>query len=212
VASDLATLRAAIDAHIFTLQYPPALLRGIAEISERVLASEFNGFCVSPAMPLIVHDRVAFGELFSLIPLESHWCRGYLLLQTEESEMLKLLDFAGGSASAASVEALKDRLREATNLIWGLFRNRFCGDLQVTSVPNVQVPLVFNLREKSVSFGASSTHLCVRYRLTDEARDLSLSISERFVFNLKWSPEDFGEVVTGTESNTEVAAGEIEYF
>jgi hypothetical protein len=209
VASDFSSLRTAIDSHIFTMQYPPALLRGIAEISERVLASEFGGFTLTPSAPLIVHDRVVFGELFSLIPLESHWCRGYLLLQTEESEMLKLLDLAGG-ASSTSVDALKDRLREATNLVWGLFKNRYVGDLEIPSSSHVQVPLVFNLREKSVSFGASNTHLCMRYRLTDESRDLSLWISLRFVFNLTWAPANFRELNAGVDASA--GAGGLEYF
>jgi hypothetical protein len=212
VASDLDTLLAAIDAHVFTLHYPKALLRGIAEISERVLTSEFGGFSLSPAMPLIVHDQVSFGELFSLIPLESHWCRGYLLLQTEESEMLKLLDFGSASAGGASIDALKDRLREATNLIWGLFKNRYANDRQASAPSNVQVPLVFNLREKSVSFGASNTHLCMRYRLSDEARDLSLWICARFVFNLTWAPQDFCETVAVPDDAAGVAAGGLEYF
>ena len=34
--------------------------------------------------PYIVRDRIIFGEVFSLIPLESSWCRGYMMLQTEE--------------------------------------------------------------------------------------------------------------------------------
>jgi hypothetical protein len=211
VAGELESLRSAIDTHIFTLHYPPALLRGIAEISERVLATEFGAFSVTPATPLIVHDRVVFGELFSLIPLESPWCRGYLLLQTEESELLKLLDLDAASSSGASIDALKDRLREATNLIWGLFKNRYAGDLDVSSASNVQVPLVFNLREKSVSFGASSTHLCLRYRLTDEARDLSLWVCERFVFNLTWNPANFDERCPSAEAGS-IAAGGLEYF
>ena len=39
-----------------------------------------------------MRDRIIFGEVFSLIPLESTWCRGYMMMQAEEQPILDLLD------------------------------------------------------------------------------------------------------------------------
>src|SRR6202040_1595107 len=81
VASDMDALRKVIDEYIFCLMYPNALLRGIAEITTAVLSSQLKAFKISFDTPYLVRDRVIFGELFSLMPLESAWCRGYMMLQ-----------------------------------------------------------------------------------------------------------------------------------
>src|SRR5687767_12081142 len=78
VASDFDSLRKVIDEYIFSLIYPNALLRGISEIMDSVLTSQFPGKRASFDTPYIVHDRIIFGEVFSLIQLESGWCRGYM--------------------------------------------------------------------------------------------------------------------------------------
>ena len=41
VSSDMSVLRAIVDQYIFRLIYPNALVRGIAELTESVLASQF---------------------------------------------------------------------------------------------------------------------------------------------------------------------------
>ena len=207
---DLAALARAVERHILTLRYPEALVHGITEISQRVLASEFCGFQIEAQTPTVVHDRVFFGGLFSLIPLESGWCRGYLMLQTDESRMLQLLDHSGVDGAGTDLRSLNDRLREATNLIWGLFKNRYVGDRTVRADSNVQVPLVFNLEDRCISFGASNTHVCFPYRLKDETRGLSIDLQERFVFNLNWAPDDFHEIAPPPDSG--VGSGSLEFF
>ena len=53
--------------------------------------------------PYVVHDRIIFGEVSTLIPIESSWCRGYMMLQTEE---IALLDYYANSiAQLLPVEA-----------------------------------------------------------------------------------------------------------
>jgi hypothetical protein len=56
--------------------------------------------------------------VFSLIPLESSWCRGYMMLQTEEEPILGMLnsDPLFPESNFRDVNAL---LGEITNLIWG---------------------------------------------------------------------------------------------
>ena len=76
-----------IEESIFCLVYPNALVRGISEISVNALQALFRDRIVRCEAPYIVRDRIIYGEVFTLIPLESSWCRGYMMLQTEEDAM-----------------------------------------------------------------------------------------------------------------------------
>jgi hypothetical protein len=205
---DLSGLRRALDEFIFSLSYPNALVRGITEITENVLASQFRQLTPSWDTPYIVRDRVIFGEVFSLIPLESAWCRGYMMLQTEEEAILRLLndDPCFPPAEFRDVNSL---LGEITNLIWGAFKNRYIGDGAAQSA-QVQVPIIVNHKHKSISFGSENPQLCFLYTLTDDRSGQSVKLYQRFIFNLNWSPEDFREITQ--ESDALVASGELELF
>jgi len=157
-----------------------------------------------------VRDRVIFGELFSLMPLESAWCRGYMMLQTEEDPLVELLTRTGPPGAQDSFRHVNDLLGETTNLIWGAFKNRFIGDGKLSAAHQVQVPLVVNHRHKYISFGTENPQLCFRYTLTDEASRRSWAIYERFVFNLEWSPDQFQEMPRDVAGLVE--SGEMELF
>ena len=210
VASDMAALRKVIDEYIFCLMYPNALLRGISEITTAVLSSQFKAFTVSLDTPYIVRDRVIFGELFSLMPLESAWCRGYMMLQTQEGPFLEMLAREAVPETATTFRHVNDLLGEVTNLIWGAFKNRYIGDGKSSSGGHVQVPLLVNHKHKYISFGTENPQLCFRYTLTDEATGRSLTLYERFAFNLEWSPEDFAEISQDVAGLVE--SGEMELF
>ena len=211
VSSDMSVLRRIVDQYIFSLVYPNALVRGIGELTESVLAGQFPSWHIDRDTPHIVRDRLIFGEVFSLIPLESHWCRGYMMLQTEEKPLLGLL--AGSSTSLdrkTDFRAVNSLLGEVTNLIWGSFKNRYIGDASTSAVASIQVPLVVNQQHQYISFGTDNPQLCFRYKLTDGARDRCFTLVQRFVFNLNWSPEDFREIAP--ESNGLIESGELELF
>ena len=193
VAQDMVALRKVIDEYIFCLMYPNALLRGIAEITESVLKTQCKALNVYMETPYIVRDRVIFGELFSLIQLESSWCRGYMMLQTEEAPFIELL---GGQAGGSTVtfRDVNDLLSEITNLIWGAFKNRYIGDMGTRAAAQVQVPLIVNHKHKYISFGTENPQLCFRFTLTDPESGRSTAIYARYVFNLSWSPDDFQEI------------------
>jgi Chemotaxis phosphatase CheX len=210
VASDMGALRKVIDEYIFCLLYPNALLRGIAEITTAVLSSQLKAFKISLDTPYIVRDRVIFGELFSLMPLESAWCRGYMMLQTEEDPLLELLAREGLPDAAASFRRVNDLLGEVTNLIWGAFKNRYIGDSKSSAGHQVQVPLLVNHKHKYISFGSENPQLCFRYTLTDESTTRSLTLYQRFAFNLEWSPDDFAEISHDVAGLVE--SGEMELF
>ncbi len=204
IANDMAALRKVVGERIFCLMYPNALLRGIAEITESVLTSQFSGVRVSVDTPYIVHDRIIFGELFSLMQLESSWCRGYMMLQTEEDPLLVL----GGHPPGASFRNVNDLLGEITNLVWGAVKNRYLGDPAIMS--GSQVPLLVNHKHKYISFGTSNPQLCFRFTLTDAAGMHTTTLYARFVFNLSWSPEDFKEIPQAFAGLVE--SGELQLF
>lgn len=207
IANDMAALRKVIDERIFCLTYPNALLRGIAEIMQFVLANQFAGAGIAVDTPYIVHDRIIFGELFSLMPLESAWCRGYMTLQTEEDPLLVLAGHPVG-LPGASFRTVNDLLGEITNLVWGAFKNRYLGD--TCAYGGAQVPLIVNHKHKYISFGTSNPQLCFRLTLTDAAGTCSTTMYARFVFNLSWSPEDFTEIPQKFAGLVE--SGELQLF
>jgi hypothetical protein len=193
VASDINSLRAVIDEYIFCMLYPNALLRGICEITTSILTSQLQTLTVTLDTPYIVHDRVIYGGLFSLIPLESAWCRGYMMLQVEERPLAEFL--AGGELrSADAFREVSDLLGEITNLIWGSFKNRYVGEARSAVALQTQVPIIVNHERKYISFGTQNPQLCFRYTLTNAQTGHSTSLWERFIFNLQWSPDDFTEI------------------
>lgn len=209
VSSDSNSLSKVIDEYIFSLVYPNALVRGISEITESVLTSQFKHLTPHWDTPLIVRDRVIFGEVFSLIPLESSWCRGYMMLQTEEEAILDALNI-DRSFPEPGFRDVNSLLGEVTNLIWGAFKNRYIGDQTAISGSHIQVPIIVNHKHKYISFGAENPQLCFFYTLTDEATGKTVKLHQRFVFNLSWSPEDFKEIAH--DSSELVASGELEMF
>jgi len=209
VGADMAALKAVFDEYIFSLVYPNALVRGISEITEKVLTSQFKSMSVSWNTPYIVRDSVIFGEVFSLIPLESSWCRGYMMLQTEEEPVLDLLE-GSNLIDEVSFRDVNSLLGEITNLIWGSFKNRYIGDEKAAITNQVQVPLVINHKHKYISFGTENPQLCFLYTLSDENTGRSVKLYQRFIFNLNWSPEDFKEIEHDVEEL--VDAGELELF
>lgn len=207
---DFVALNAAIDEYLFSQVYPNALVRGISEITEGVLASLFSRFCVSAGTPYLVRDPIIFGEVFSLIPLESNWCRGYMMLQTEEHPLLELTGGAHYAEGVSNFRAVNGLLGEMTNLIWGAFKNRYVGDAARHERSGVEVPLLINHEHRYISFGTNNPQLCFIYTLTDAMNGRKFRVYQRFVFNLYWSPEDFREVEQ--MSGELVASGELELF
>jgi hypothetical protein len=212
-AEDLPALHEAVQRHIFNCYYPSALVRGITELTVNMLASQFNGVDISFDTPCLVRDRLIHGELLSLIPIESNWCRGYLMLQADESE---IISFVSQGKTWLELEHVDFRdcnnvLAEATNLIWGGFKTRFVPD-DLPTVHLTQVPIIVNHQHRYISFGSQDPQLSVRYTLRDTSpgSKLKLDIHQRFIFNLHWSPQ---ELVENDESVGKLlAAGQVEYF
>jgi hypothetical protein len=215
VQREPATLKSALDAWVFTHDYPEPLVRGITEMTTERLRRVFGELDVSWETPCIVRDRIIFGEVFSLIPLETAWCRGYLLMQAEEAPLIGLLPPRAGREPATDFRELNSLLGELTNLVWGAFRNRYLGEAQDAAPrgAQVQVPLLINHRRRYLSFGSDNPQLCIKYRLLDRKTGREVTIDQRFVFSLGWMPEAFGETVQTIEDPAAAHdAGELELF
>ncbi len=213
------TLLAALDVHVFSHEYPDPLVDGITDMTFGRLRGLFPDLEVNWDTPSVVRDRIIFGEVLTLIPIETAWCRGWLLMQTEEMPLIELLPPRAGRDEASDFRDVNGVLGELTNLVWGAFRNRYLGnasnaDGSDVGRAQVQVPLLINHRRRYLSFGSDNPQLCIKYRLTCPATGREVVIDQRFVFSLGWSREGFDETAAQAAAAAEVeqASGELELF
>lgn len=209
-AADIESLVPVVQRSIFSLVYPAALVRGITEISQSSFASQFRGMQLDIDPPYIVRDRLIFGEVFTLIPIESRWCRGFMMLQSEAASLQRLESSHThmDAADADDFRNLNGLLSELTNLIWGAFKNRYGGHEPRDMVAS-QVPIVVNNLHRYISFGSSDPQLGLRCTLSAPGIE-PVEIYQRFVFSLNWSPEDFRE--NDADTDNLLASGELELF
>jgi hypothetical protein len=219
--SDPQTLLAALNEHVFSHEYPDPLVDGITDMTFGRLRDLFPDLEVNWDTPSIVRDRIIFGEVLTLIPIETAWCRGWLLMQTEEMPLIELLPRSGRMRldDASDFRDVNGVLGELTNLVWGAFRNRYLGNPRATDEAGragvqVQVPLLINHRRHYLSFGSDNPQLCIKYRLTCPKTGREVTIDQRFVFSLGWSREGFDETAAQAAAAAveEQASGELELF
>lgn len=190
-------------------EYPEALVSGIIDITQGVFRGLFGEIDIVCEPPTVLRDRIIFGEVFSLIPLESAWCRGYMMMQAEQVPFMTLLENTGSCEGQAGFRELNGMLGEMTNLIWGAFKNRYMGDPSKIDRSQVQVPLLINHKRKYISFGTDNPQLAFVYKLTDTASGQSITLHQHFVFSLNWSPEDFREAAQAVVAPVETGALEL---
>lgn len=212
--NDLDRLSELIDQNLFSRFYPMPLIRGIQEISQSAFQSTIFDINVTCEPPYLVKDNIIYGELFSMIPLESEWCRGYMMLQTTKLEVEEMI--AGEKTHLKTdhptFRDVNDLMNEITNLIWGGIRSRFFQSGQSDeAVGKTQVPILVNHNEKCISFGTAEPQLCFRYTINDAEKGCpSIVIYQKLIFNLDWRPEAFQEGNQSTEDL--VDSGELELF
>jgi len=211
--ADLQPLQVSLDASIFSRIYPNDLVRGITEFTSASLENLFRNCDVGIETPYLVKDRLIYGEVFTLIAIESNWCRGYMMLQASEEALLELIiRNEGGEDEPLTFRELNNVLGEATNLIWGSFKNRYTGPSNNGGGAMLtQVPIIINHHRKYISFGSEDPQLCLKYtlRLRSRPEVAPVPIYQRFVFNLNWSPDEFME---NPSVDALVSSGELEMF
>lgn len=207
--SDLGGLPASLDASIFSRIYPNELVRGITEFTRASLQTLFRDCDVDIETPYLVKDRIIYGEVFTMISIESDWCRGYMMLQASEAALLRLI---GGETRSVTFRELNNVLGEATNLIWGSFKNRYSSTRgEAKPSMQTQVPIVINHQRSYISFGSDDPQLCLKYTLRKQGQPdaAPVPIFQRFVFNLSWAPDQFKE---NPSVESLVSLGELEMF
>ncbi|SFE92888.1 chemotaxis protein CheX [Paracidovorax wautersii] len=212
--AEIDALKAEVDRKLFDRVYPTSLVRTLGEMTQAALASQFKGMQVRLDPPYVVRDRLIHGELFTLIPMETPWCRGFMTLQTDAGSLRRAVA-AGRTAFSAEESAdfrnLNAILGELTNLVWGAFRNRF-GTEGASGSFGVQVPIIVNHLHRYISFGTESPQLCFKCQLwaPEDPEATAITIYQRFAFSLSWAPELYREseaLLSGF-----VESGELELF
>lgn len=211
---NMAVLQQAISESIFSTDYPSALVQGLTEIAKAALDSQFIGMKAETDTPYVVLDKLIFGEIFTLIPIETSWCRGYMMLQVEEDALLALVNTQHTYAKlehSHDFRNLNGILNEVTNMIWGAFKNKYMG-AAMTDRALSQVPMVINPGHQHISFGSDNPQLCLKHTLKtrDGVGSESIDVYQKFVFNMNWNPEDFKENEAVAEDL--VDSGELEMF
>ncbi len=194
--------------HIFIQDYPAEMIKQIQEFSVNSINSLIRGMEVHAPAPTIIRDKVIYGEILSLIPVNTSWCRGYMMVQTDMDDLYRILNQSEKNPgySQEPEVVIPPLVGELTNLMWGGFKNVFIKEGFYDSLgPDIQVPIIINNRNKNISFGGDIPQLCFEYILQDK---LSLTresrIVQKFIFNLNWNPaavEEFdfsGMVQDGT--------------
>lgn len=209
---DITPLKVSLNQYLFSMLYPDSMVHGIMELSLNALSHQFAGLSVSCRTPSLVKDRIIFGEVFTLIPLESSWFKGYMLLQTSEAGIMQLAsgNNESGWSNLTGFRSVNNILSEITNLIWGAFKNRYIPADDPGTLSPVQVPIVINHAHHYVSFGSDHPHLCFEYTLKNHLDEEQVSFQQWFVFNLNWSPDQFREIPETMADLVE--SGELELF
>lgn len=207
----LEELDANINKHIFSSYYPINLIRGIQEISHESLENIIGGCTIECEKVYLVKDNIIYGELFSLIPIESDWGRGFMMLQTEQDSILSAIKNRKTTLEFCepNFREVNEVLNEITNLIWGKVKSRYI--IKEPSDSAIHVPILVNHLEKYISFGSREPQLCFRYIITDNNdKQPPITLYQRLIFNLSYNPCRFTDVTNDVDEL--VKCGELEFF
>jgi len=211
-----ASLNSLLDQYLADTEYPISLIRRIEEVTHASLAALFKDVEISNELPYLVKDKLTYGDILSLLPVEAPWFSGYMMVQSEEQPMLALIRDGRTAIDGSNVDFrdVMGMLSEITNLAWGGLRTRLLA-LHPESVDDstrISVPITVNQYKEFISFGTDRSQLCFKYSLTDKHNKLPpATLYQKFIFNIRWSPEAYLEA---DENNIEdlVESGCLEFF
>ena len=207
-------LKELVDTYLFNRHYPNAFVTSVKEFTLAAFQAAFKGLHAEIDPPYIVKDKIIYGELFSLLPLESTWCRGYMTLQSEEDNVRQAI--AARKTQMHAIEPnfhhVNELLAELANMVRGGFKTRYGSEaIDLQGHVRVEVPIIINYAHKYISFGTDAPQLCFKITLTDPDGKLRpVVMYEKFIFSLDWSPEKYAE--SNQSVNDLVSSGEHELF
>lgn len=214
-SGDYVSAKELIETYLFSRHYPNEFVSEIKSMTIAAIQASFKGMRVEVDQPYIIKDKLIYGELFSLIPLESNWCRGYMMLQTEEEKIMEMIRAKKSSVNAPepTFRHVNGVLGELSNMVWGSFKTRY-GIKNLQDGPGqvrVEIPIIVNHARKYISFGSDDPQLCFKFTVTDPDGKLGPTVLyQKFIFSLDWAPEKYAE--SNQNVNELVSSGELELF
>ena len=205
-----------LDQYLADTEYPISLIRRMEEITHSSLNALFRDVEVTNELPYLVKDKLTYGDILSLLPIESPWFSGYMMVQSEEQPMIELIK-DGRTAIDGTNADFRDvmgMLSEITNLAWGGLRTRLLAlhPAQAAEETRISVPITVNQYKEYISFGTDRSQLCFKYSLRDiHGRLAPVTLYQKFIFNIRWSPEEYRQA---DENNVDelVESGCLELF
>jgi len=214
VYGEVAQLKGLVDTFLFNRHYPNEFVASVKDFTLSAFRAAFKGLQIEVDPPYIVKDKIIYGELFSLLPLESNWCRGYMTLQSEEDSVREAIAARKTQLNAVepSFRHVNELLAELANMIWGGFKTRYgAAVIEPQGRVRVEVPIIINHARRYISFGTDDPQLCFKFTLTDpEGKLRPVVMYQKFIFSLDWSPEKYAE--SNQSVNDLVTSGELEMF
>jgi hypothetical protein len=210
------TLTKLVDQYLADTEYPISLIRRIEEVSHQSLTTLFKNMDVTNELPYLVKDKLTWGDMISIIPVESPWFDGYMMVQTEEQPLINAIR-AGKTSIEPENTDFRDVmgiLSEICNLAWGGLKTRLLAltTNYVKDPYKISVPITVNQYKEYISFGTDRSQLCFKYTLRDTTGKVDpVTIYQKFIFNIRWNPEEYRESDQNTVEEL-VESGELELF
>ncbi len=208
--NDTDSLDRAIEENIFCTFYPVPMIKEFQAISNKSFLSINDDLDVSMETPFIVKSRVIYGELFSLMAIESDWYNGFMMIQSTYEELGRVLS----KRKEKNCElACNDLLNELTNLIYGGMKSSFSNNASgnIDGARKIQIPTIINHQKKYISFGGNQPQLCFKFLIKSKSGVFEpFSIYHKLVFNVSWEPRHFDEASFSADDL--VDSGELELF
>jgi len=203
-----------VDSFLFQKHYPMNFVSGVKDVSFDAMHASFQEMNITCEPPYLVKDKIIFGELLSLISLESSWCRGYMMIEVNEGNLMGIINAhkAKCDPHETNFRHVNAVLSELSNMIWGGFKSRFISSEAMHNTGHrVEIPIIINHMRKYISFGSDDPQLCFKYTLADKNGKVApVTLFQKFIFSLDWNPEKFSESQKSVDDF--VSSGDLEFF
>lgn len=204
------------DQYLADTEYPISLIRRIEEVTTSSLESTFKNCTIKLALPYLVKDKLTYGDIVSLLPVQAPWFNGYMMLQVEEEPMIKMIESEKTSIDSERVDFrdVMGMLSEVSNMAWGGLKTRLL-NLHPPGYEErnlIAVPITVNQYKEYISFGTDRSQLCFEYTIYDNEHNVEpVKLFQKFIFNIKWQPDEYRAADENTVEEL-VESGALELF
>lgn len=194
-AGETTKLEDLIRRYIFNRYYPTKVIKDIIVQTTQVIRDTLARVDVTCSSPFLISDKIVDGEVMSLMRIESEWCRGYMMLESDEASVAGLvnsdrLNAPNILATESDYQRIHTTMSELTNAVWGKLKVCFLTYSANNLTYRSEVPCVINYKRNFLTFGSGDPTLCFRYEIKDWDKELPpVFFQQKFAFHLKWAPE-----------------------